>query len=130
MKNTVQKDLVYSCLKELCCHPTCDEIYREVIKKAPSVTKATVYRNLEGLEQEGKVLKIETEEHEAHFDHNAYKHFHFQCRSCKRVFDIDLKSDPEAEKLVKKGQDFFVEGYSLLYIGLCPSCKEKKARDK
>ena len=39
-------------------HPTIDELYDEILKENPSVSLATVYKNLNTLKDEGLVVEV------------------------------------------------------------------------
>ena len=45
-RNTIQRSLVLEAVNRLHCHATADEVYEEIIKEHPTISKATVYRNL------------------------------------------------------------------------------------
>lgn len=52
-RNTIQRSLVLEAVNKLHCHATADEIYREIIKTHPHISRATVYRNLNLLSDRG-----------------------------------------------------------------------------
>ena len=51
-RNTIQRQLVLSAVRQLQNHPTADEVYQEVQKNCPTISRATVYRNLKLLAEE------------------------------------------------------------------------------
>ena len=54
-RNTIQRQLVLSAVRQLQNHPTADEVYQEVQKNCPTISRATVYRNLKLLAEEGEI---------------------------------------------------------------------------
>lgn len=42
-RNTIQRQLVLSAVRQLQNHPTADEVYQEVQKNCPTISRATVY---------------------------------------------------------------------------------------
>ena len=52
-RNTIQRQLVLSAVRQLQNHPTADEVYQKVQKSCPTISRATVYRNLKLLAEEG-----------------------------------------------------------------------------
>ena len=74
-------------------HPTADTVYQAIKPDIPSISLGTVYRNLNQLAEQGKILKLSMEDGSEHFDGNPLPHHHFTCRKCGRVLDLDL--DPE-----------------------------------
>ena len=82
IKNTAQRDAILKYLKLHKNHPTAQQVYDGIKKELPHISLATVYRNLNIMAKDGKVLKIEINK-EQHFDGNACTHQHFVCKKCK-----------------------------------------------
>lgn len=57
-RNTIQKQLVLDAVFRLANHPTAEEVYAEVARSHPTVSKATVYRNLGSLSEDGLLRHI------------------------------------------------------------------------
>ena len=58
-RHTIQRDIVLSAVNALRNHPTADEIYEHIHSSHPTVSRATVYRNLSDLSESGEVLHVE-----------------------------------------------------------------------
>ena len=58
-RNTIQRAIVLEAVNNLHCHATADELYKEIIKKHPTISKATVYRNLNLLSEMGEIRRLE-----------------------------------------------------------------------
>ena len=57
-RNTIQRSLVLETVNKLKCHATADEIYEDIVKEHPNVSRATVYRNLNLLSEIGYIRKM------------------------------------------------------------------------
>ena len=57
-RNTIQKQLVLDAVFRLANHPTAEEVYAEVARSHPTGGKATVYRNLGSLSEDGLLRHI------------------------------------------------------------------------
>ena len=79
MKYSRQRELILKTLKENCIHPTAEQLYELIRREEPTVSLATVYRNLNLLAENGMVKKIEGLDGTAHFDHQTFDHYHFIC---------------------------------------------------
>lgn len=121
LRNSKQRDAVLQNLSERYDHPTAEDIYLSVKKQIPSISLATVYRNLKLLESEGLILKITTGDSDR-FDGHTHEHYHFTCNECKRVLDLELEDGTNVNNLAK---DFggTVTNHSLMFFGICPQCK-------
>lgn len=99
-RNTVQRAMTLEAVRRLHAHPTAEEVYRQVAAEHPSISRATVYRNLRQLAESGLLLKINTTDGADHFDHRCDAHYHAGCLRCGRVFDVELRQPPQLEKLL------------------------------
>ncbi len=86
-RNTIQRTKILDFLKKNRSHPTAEDIFREIKKEIPTITLATVYRNLHILAEQNKILRFEINK-EYHFDAETRMHFHFLCRNSNRIIDI------------------------------------------
>ena len=120
LRSSKQRDAVLQDLDSRFDHPTAEEVYLSVKKVIPSISLATVYRNLRLLESEGKVLKITTENGDR-FDGHTHEHYHFTCTGCKKVLDLELQ---QSVKINLLPQNFggTVTGHELMFFGKCPEC--------
>ena len=90
-RNTIQRELVLSAvLRMKNHHPTADEIYSEVCKEHPAISKGTVYRNLNMLVESGAIRRVALPDGADRFDFEKVPHYHIRCTKCGRVFDVDM----------------------------------------
>ena len=69
-------------------HPTIDELYDEIFKENPSVSLATVYKNLNTLKDEGLVVEVNIVNQKARYDIYEHPHIHVVCENCGRFEDM------------------------------------------
>ncbi|MCL2234523.1 MAG: transcriptional repressor [Firmicutes bacterium] len=124
-RNTIQKQLILSAVKSLNIHATAEEVYEHVVKDNPSISKATVYRNLSQMAKDGELLNIGNFSGSAHYDHNLHEHHHFVCNKCGAVFDVDcdLAMLEQLKKTIPHSNDFEIKNYNLSFDGVCSKCK-------
>ncbi|MBE6938956.1 MAG: transcriptional repressor [Ruminococcaceae bacterium] len=125
-RHTIQRDIVLSAVNALRNHPTAEEIYDHIHSSHPTVSRATVYRNLAYLSETGAVLHVALPNTADIYDFNTVPHYHIRCVGCGRVFDIEYPyiADIEAEITDKTG--FRVLSHELIFSGLCPCCTEQQ----
>lgn len=117
IRKTLQKQKIIENLSSRYDHPTTKQIYDDL--KGEGIGQATIYRNLNNLLEEGKIVKIIDNNHISHFDAIRNKHCHFVCRSCGEITDI------EVEKLFKDDLDFEVDFNNVTLNGICQKCLKK-----
>ncbi len=121
LRNSKQRDAVLRNLSERYDHPTAEDVYLSLKKDFPSISLATVYRNLKLLESEGMILKITTDDSDR-FDGHTHEHYHFTCRDCKRVLDLELQEGADINSLAKNFGGT-ITSHALMFFGTCPDCK-------
>ena len=96
------------------------EIQERAQHTVPGLGLATIYRNLKLLVDEGDVRLVELPGEAPRFEsaHHGHHH-HFQCRSCKRVFDVH-QCPGDFAALAPRG--FKVEAHEITLYGLCADC--------
>ena len=124
-RNTIQRQLVFDALQKL-DHPDAEKVYETVAEDHPHISKATVYRNLNLLAEEGKIGKLSTPGGADKFDCRTDPHFHLRCRRCGKVLDTRAKEELLPESLLEDEKGFTVEKMNVEFIGLCPECKSKQ----
>ena len=125
-RNTIQRTLVLDAVRQLHNHATAEEIYQSVVKLHPSVSRATVYRNLSRLVDDGEIRRLEIPNEPDRFDHLCHQHYHVKCVKCQRIFDVDMEYLGEIESKIKDSHGFYIVGHDLVFWGICPECKNSK----
>lgn len=126
-RNTIQKQLVLDAVSRLADHPTADEVYREVVQQHPSISKATVYRNLSSLSEDGRLRHIRLPDGADRFDHFLEPHSHISCTRCGRFSDTPIACDTALDERAEELTGFSYARHELVFYGLCPDCAKKQA---
>lgn len=121
-RNTIQCTLVLEAVNKLKCHATAEEVYSELVREHPSISRATVYRNLQRLCEDGEIRKREIPNGADCFDHLCSDHYHVRCTSCGRVFDVDMDYMTDLQQSIKNTHGFVLTGHDIIFKGICPSC--------
>lgn len=129
-RNTIQCTLVLETVNKLPGHVTADEIYEAIAKEHPTISRATVYRNLNRLSQTGKIRRIEIPGGADRFERWCHPHYHIKCEECGRIFDVDMEYIPHLEDKIRDTHGFQLTGHDILFTGICPQCREKPVPEK
>lgn len=121
-RNTKQKEIVYKAVVSRMDHPTADDIYRDVSKLDQKISLGTVCRNLDILNEEGKINEIEMPD-KNRYDLTTYNHNHFVCEKCGKVFDISIKYDDSFDNTVTS-EGFNIKSHQTVFKGLCKECSK------
>ena len=123
-RETRQREAILNVLRRTRLHPTADQIYEEVRKVIPSISKGTVYRNLNILRETGEISELNLSGAVSRFEGKPDNHYHFRCEKCGRVFDLDEPVNGELDKKVAEKTGFKVSYHQLEFRGLCKECQK------
>lgn len=123
-RHTLQREIVLRALTETPGHATADMIYADIHQSHPTISRATVYRNLRVLEEQGKLTRIEVPDGADYYESRKREHYHIQCTCCGRLFDSALPYMPALLDMARQADgDFAITACSLLFEGVCPECR-------
>lgn len=121
---TSQRLKIFEHLQKAENHPTAEMVYKQVLKDLPSITLATVYRNLNLLAEQGEILRFEIDEI-YRYDGKTALHQHGLCRKCGRIVDIFHKevSDYALKRITSaRFEGFKADSVSIMFRGYCQRC--------
>ncbi len=104
-------------------HPTVDEIYKELVREIPTLSKMTVYNTLDLFVKKCIVITMVIEEKETRYDVDISFHGHFKCETCGDIYDFKI-NDLEID--FKKGEGFQINERHLYFKGICQECLKLK----
>ena len=114
---TSQKHIVTEFLKKTKSHPTAEMVYKEVKKKLPRVSRATIYRILKDLKEKGEIREIPCKV--CRYDGDLSEHSHFFCEKCGRIIDVPEKIKLSGFKSKRVGK---INNYQIYFYGVCKKC--------
>jgi len=125
-RKTIQKMKILDYLKRVKTHPTAEQVYSAIRKDLPTISLATVYRNLNLLSEQGEIAKLEVNG-EFHFDADICCKSHCICKKCGKIIDIyDKDIAKYAMKQFAAGKDtgkFKPSCVSIMFTGTCSACR-------
>jgi Fur family ferric uptake transcriptional regulator len=102
------------------------EVQQEARSKVPGLGLATVYRNLKSLAGDGIVRTISLPGESPRYEPaESPHHHHFQCVTCRRVFDIP-GCPGNLRRLAPRG--FRVDHHDVTLYGRCSDCNKRGGR--
>ncbi len=123
LRLTPQRDVLLRVLSETTGHPTAEDLVREVRRSLPSVSHATVYRNVQELVRAGLVGTLERAGGAVQFEINPDDHHHFVCRTCGQVWDVYLDDFDVRVNRRSSLKGFKVDRREVQLHGLCARCR-------
>lgn len=106
-------------------HMTADDIHLQLRMDKESIGIATVYRNLNYLHEHGHLRRIEDLELGYIYDCGLHKHYHFKCRVCLEVTDVEVPDQNALNEMVQEEIGAISVTHDILFEGICKNCQEK-----
>ena len=122
-RNTVQRQIILEALKKLYTHPTVEEVYTQIHKNHPTISKATVYRNLRLLAERGEIGQVSLPDDADRFDERTDQHYHFKCKLCGELSDVDVEYLAAIDETVREKYGFQVDEHDVVFRGICKKCR-------
>lgn len=118
MRITMPRVLVYTYLVENRIHPTCERIFRDLRKKTPNISLASVYNVTEKLCDAGLIQCIVDGAGERHYDADIGLHGHFFCEQCFEIYDVPCRESQFVDELPGST----IKSIAVTMHGICPRC--------
>ena len=122
---TKQRELILSILRQSDRHMTADEIFFLAKLKMPSIAMATVYNNLNALDEAGVIQRLHIDGVADCFDKITDPHDHLLCVRCGKITDIRL---PALSGDLERALGTEIEDYELTVHYVCPDCRRNAKR--
>lgn len=104
-------------------HATVEEIYRSILQIYPSISLATIYKNLISMCEAGIINEIKPPLQKQRYEINYTPHSHLICQICGFLQDVNIDTGRVID-LKEISSDFEINAMSVSVYGVCKKCKE------
>ena len=128
-KRSSKRDLIVNVFLKQEGHLSADDLVALIKREDQRISRATVYRTLQWMEEAGIARKVDFGEGRFRFEHSYRhpRHFHLICKTCNRSYEF-LSSDIEALVEEVAAARAFTARQSVVQIyGTCESCSTGRA---
>jgi len=104
-------------------HMNIDELYRNLLSKFPSISLATIYKNINSMVEKLFLSEVKIPETKSVYELTKTEHAHMVCSSCGSICDIML----DVSSIVKEAStltDFRINSTSVVLNGICGKCSK------
>lgn len=118
MTVTPQRVEIVSLLKKH-AHMSIDDLYSNMINKFPSLSLATVYKNINKMLEKGFILEVKLNSRKDLYELMKDEHSHAVCMKCGSVSDVvSVNSD------IAMNDGFSIKNHSTIFYGACGGCED------
>ena len=122
---THQRQIIYETVLSLHGHPSPEAIYDKVRRKIPSISLATVYKNIQTFLESGMLREVSLHHGALRVEPNTHPHHHLVCIRCKSISDLDEDNLGPIRLMQKLPAGFQVKRISVDVLGVCDACSSK-----
>lgn len=126
---THQRFVIYRVLAESVDHPSPETVYARVRAQIPTISQATVYKNIHTFKELGLLSEVNSLHQTSRLDANLERHHHLVCVRCRRVVDFYDERLDGARSVQERPHGFQIVRYHVEAHGLCPQCQKTEDDD-
>lgn len=116
-RNTVQRNAILQAMQEADRPLTLEEVFSAAKQIVSTLGKRTVYRNLDSLREEGRVLAVDYPGYSIAYELNqGVELTHIMCRQCNKLF---YSKEAVSEIVYPKSDRFAINGTDQIFFGDC-----------
>lgn len=119
---TKQRELILQILNQSDRHLTADEVFFLAKLRMPSIAMATIYNNLNAMNEAGMINRVHVDGGADCFEKNVEKHDHMLCDRCGKLSNVRIPSLSDAITVTLGSQ---ILSYDLTIHSICSDCKKK-----
>lgn len=106
-------------------HSTVDDVFNRIKVKVPSVSLATVYKNILALQSMDILKSVKTPTQKQKYEINRKPHIHLFCKICEKLEDFEIDTSEFQDYCRKTSGYANIEDASVLLTGICNDCSKK-----
>ena len=104
-------------------HLNIDEIYSSLKIKFPSISLATIYKNINSMLTNIFITEVQVPQQKTVYELTKESHSHLVCKNCNKIEDISLNTLPLFDDISKRSS-FKLEYVSIVFTGFCEGCSK------
>lgn len=105
-------------------HISIDEIYENIKESHPSMSLATIYKNLTSMQEANIIDEVKLPNQKQRYELLKKPHLHLVCEKCGSISDIHLEDSlKDFKKVCESTTHFKIKEASIAFIGVCQNCQ-------
>ncbi len=103
-------------------HIDIDGLFSKIIQSFPSISLATLYKNLHIMLNSNIILELKLPNTKPKYELIQAPHAHLLCQKCGSCIDLSLDTDTLIKEVSQKS-GYKLHESTLIFSGLCPQCQ-------
>jgi len=121
LKATIQRTSILKSIDTM-GHANIDEIYEDVIELHPTLSLATIYKNITLMQQNSVIIEVPMNGEKSKYELKKSDHLHLICQACG---DIQDRKIPKKTQETLEISDFKLNSSQINLYGVCEKCQSR-----
>ncbi|MDZ7819963.1 MAG: Fur family transcriptional regulator [Aliarcobacter sp.] len=104
-------------------HMNIDDLYKKLLSKFPSVSLATIYKNINAMIEKVFLSEVKIPNSKSVYELVKTEHAHLVCSSCGSIEDVTLDATSLLNE-VSTLSSFKIDSTNIVLSGICPKCSK------
>lgn len=104
-------------------HSSIDDIFVSIRGQIPSVSLATIYKNILAMQNANILKSVKTPTQKQKYEINKKPHIHLHCRKCDNLEDFEMDMSVFRAYCEEKSGYKNIDDTSIIFSGICQSCQ-------
>jgi len=119
LKATIQRTGILKSIDQA-GHFNIDEIYEDVKEHYPTLSLATIYKNIILMVEKGVIVEVPINGEKSKYELKKDDHIHLICQSCGEIHDIEISKEREQ---ILSIENFELKTAQINLYGICEKCQ-------
>lgn len=106
-------------------HASIDEIYESIHITHPSMSLATIYKNITAMQEASILSEVKLPNSRQRYELAKKPHIHLVCEVCGEVMDAQIECLEYLKNACKNHSGFIARDSSVAVMGVCSKCANK-----
>ncbi len=121
LKATIQRTSILKSIDQA-GHINIDAIYEDVKELHPTISLATVYKNIISMKTNHVIIEVPMNGEKAKYELKKEEHIHLICQKCGKIKDTKITKQIQQALIV---DNFKLNHSQINLYGVCSSCQER-----
>ena len=121
LKATIQRTSILKSIDQA-GHINIDEIYEDVKEQYPTLSLATIYKNIILMQQNRVIIEVPMNGEKSKYELKKDDHIHLICQHCGSIQDRDITEDTQKTLII---ENFQLNSSQINLYGVCQECQTK-----
>ncbi len=121
LKATIQRTSILESIDNA-GHINIDDIYDNVKKQYPTLSLATIYKNIIMMQENNVIVEVPMNGEKSKYELKKDEHMHLICEACGHIKDTEITSATKEALVI---ENFQLKASQINLFGLCEQCQSK-----